>query len=178
MSRTRSRGDSCPRLSTVSELGKTKALTLGPKAPRSQGPLLVGATGFEPATTCTPSGEGELAAPGNPSPGLAPVRHPRGIIGETAPADLVDAKVGEAVPAPGSGFLVPPVSPRPALRALKTLPERLLTVAEVAATLGVCRATIYKLCERGKLVHVRISNSIRFECRAVQALVAVRLRSR
>jgi hypothetical protein len=61
--------------------GKTKALTLGRKAPRSQGPLLVGATGFEPATTCTPSGEGELAGSGNSSPGLAPVRHPSGIMG-------------------------------------------------------------------------------------------------
>ena len=64
------------------------------------------------------------------------------------------------------------MSPRPALRALKTLPERLLTVAEVAATLGVCRATIYKLCERGDLPHVRVSNAIRFEHCTVEAFIA------
>ncbi len=44
-----------------------------------------------------------------------------------------------------------------------TLPERLLTVVQVADVLGVCRATIYKLCERGELAHVRVSNAIRFE---------------
>jgi excisionase family DNA binding protein len=60
----------------------------------------------------------------------------------------------------------------PALRALKTLPERLLTVAEVAATLSVCQATIYKLCERGELAHVRISTSIRFERHHLGAFLA------
>jgi len=36
-----------------------------------------------------------------------------------------------------------------------------LTVAEVAETLGVCRATVYALCERSELAHVRVSNAIR-----------------
>src|SRR4051812_45206831 len=53
-----------------------------------------------------------------------------------------------------------PRCPRALPRALKTLPERLLMVA---AMLGVCRATIYKLCDRGDLAHVRVSNAIRFE---------------
>jgi excisionase family DNA binding protein len=34
-------------------------------------------------------------------------------------------------------------------------------VAEVAEHLGVCNATVYRLCERGELRHVWIVNSIR-----------------
>jgi excisionase family DNA binding protein len=37
----------------------------------------------------------------------------------------------------------------------------MLTVREVAARLGVCTATVYKLCERGELAHVRVLNAIR-----------------
>jgi len=50
-------------------------------------------------------------------------------------------------------------------------------VAQVADTLGVCRATIYKLCERGDLAHVRISNSIRFEPGQVEAFIAATRRT-
>ncbi len=38
-----------------------------------------------------------------------------------------------------------------------------MSVAEVAKQLGVCRATVYKLCERGHLPHARVSNAIRIE---------------
>jgi len=34
-------------------------------------------------------------------------------------------------------------------------------VAEVAGQLGVCNATVYRLCGRGELAHVWIVNSIR-----------------
>ncbi len=37
----------------------------------------------------------------------------------------------------------------------------LLTVADVARRLGVCRATMYRICRAGQLGHVRISNAIR-----------------
>ena len=37
----------------------------------------------------------------------------------------------------------------------------LLSVRDAAARLGVCTATIYKLCENGALAHVRVLNSIR-----------------
>jgi excisionase family DNA binding protein len=39
--------------------------------------------------------------------------------------------------------------------------DRLLRVAEVAEHLGVCAATVYRLCETGELPHVRITNAIR-----------------
>jgi excisionase family DNA binding protein len=38
---------------------------------------------------------------------------------------------------------------------------RLLRVTDVAERLGVCAATVYKLCDRGELPHLRIVNSIR-----------------
>jgi excisionase family DNA binding protein len=41
------------------------------------------------------------------------------------------------------------------------LPEKLLTVREVAAQLRVCRATVYKMADRGDLPHVRIAGAVR-----------------
>ncbi len=69
---------------------------------------------------------------------------------------------------------VPPVSPRSAgaLRVLDGLPERLLTAREVADSLGVCRATVYALCERGELAHVRIAHAIRVSRLDLDAFVA------
>ena len=54
------------------------------------------------------------------------------------------------------------MSPRPALRLLDTLPEKLLCVDDVASVLGVSAATVYKLCKAGQLAHVRVGNAIRF----------------
>jgi len=39
--------------------------------------------------------------------------------------------------------------------------ERLLTVRQVGERLGVCAATVYKLCALGQLRHFRIVNAIR-----------------
>jgi excisionase family DNA binding protein len=39
--------------------------------------------------------------------------------------------------------------------------DHLLNVREVAKLLGASTASVYKLIERGHLVHVRISNAIR-----------------
>jgi excisionase family DNA binding protein len=39
--------------------------------------------------------------------------------------------------------------------------ERWLTVADVAGRLGVSTATVYGLCRRGALKHVRVANAIR-----------------
>lgn len=41
------------------------------------------------------------------------------------------------------------------------LPERLLTVRDVAERLGVCRATVYAMVERGELPAVRIASAVR-----------------
>lgn len=41
------------------------------------------------------------------------------------------------------------------------MPGRMLTVRDVAERLGVCRATVYRLCERGDLPHIRVSNAVR-----------------
>jgi len=37
----------------------------------------------------------------------------------------------------------------------------LLDANEVATRLGVCRDTVYELCKRGELRHVRVLNAIR-----------------
>jgi excisionase family DNA binding protein len=50
----------------------------------------------------------------------------------------------------------------------------LLTVSEVAKRLGVCAATVYKLCATGALQHVRVLNSIRVPGECLQAFVASR----
>ena len=39
--------------------------------------------------------------------------------------------------------------------------ERWLTVGEVAERLRVSTATVYALCKRGRLRHVRVANAIR-----------------
>jgi excisionase family DNA binding protein len=45
-----------------------------------------------------------------------------------------------------------------------------LTVAEAAAVLRVSMATVYKLCARGELVHLRVLNVIRIPSESVGML--------
>lgn len=47
-------------------------------------------------------------------------------------------------------------------------PGRLMTVQEVAKRLGVSRATVYRLCERGKIPHIRISNAVRVKAETLE----------
>jgi excisionase family DNA binding protein len=54
---------------------------------------------------------------------------------------------------------VPVVSPN--LRTVSGGADCLMTVREVAAKLNVSTATVYGLCERGELSHLRVSNAIR-----------------
>jgi excisionase family DNA binding protein len=49
--------------------------------------------------------------------------------------------------------------------------ERLLRVSEVADRIGISAATVYKLCERGDLPHLRILNSIRVRPRDLAAFL-------
>jgi excisionase family DNA binding protein len=53
----------------------------------------------------------------------------------------------------------------------------MLGVREVAEPLRVCTATVYKLCARGALEHVRVLNSIRVTEAALHAFLATRSRS-
>ena len=48
---------------------------------------------------------------------------------------------------------------------------RAFTVREVAGRLRVSTATVYRMCERGELGHVRVSNAIRVPEAAVAALI-------
>ena len=54
---------------------------------------------------------------------------------------------------------------------LTTFLQGFMTVREVAKRLGVCRATVYQLCERGELRHVRVSNVIRVPVKAIAEYV-------
>jgi excisionase family DNA binding protein len=50
--------------------------------------------------------------------------------------------------------------------------RRLLTVREIAKFLSVSAPIVYRLCERGELAHVRISNAIRIPPQALIDYVA------
>jgi len=39
--------------------------------------------------------------------------------------------------------------------------QPLLSVRQVAVLLGMCSATVYRMCERGELMHFRVRNAIR-----------------
>lgn len=56
-------------------------------------------------------------------------------------------------------------------------PRSLLTIAAVAAQLGVCRATAYRLVDEGALPLLRISNSIRVAVEDLDAFVGRSRRS-
>jgi excisionase family DNA binding protein len=48
----------------------------------------------------------------------------------------------------------------------------MLTVREAARRLGVSTATVYKLCARGELAHVRVLNALRIPPAALAAFMA------
>ena len=52
----------------------------------------------------------------------------------------------------------------------------LLSVRDVAARLGLCAATVYRLAAEGQLAHVRVLNAIRVAPRDLEAFVAGRRR--
>ena len=81
-------------------------------------------------------------------------------------ATLAHAGAGAGSAAYGAGRQkrAPIASVAPTLADLRVLwggRDRLLKVAAVAEHLGVCNATVYRLCDSGELPHVRIGNSIR-----------------
>ena len=116
---------------------------------QDQGPPTVGATGFEPATTCTPTDP-----PGRPE---ITNDHQRC-------ATTQDASGAAVQPSQRSGRLRRNFAANllpPDLHELDGGLERLLTVSQVASRLGVCAATVYKWAATGVLPHVRILNVVR-----------------
>ena len=67
-----------------------------------------------------------------------------------------------------------PVALRAQFHAIQGGAGPLLTVREVAERLAVSTATVYALCERREIRHVRISNAIRIEPRELEAFIARR----
>jgi excisionase family DNA binding protein len=61
---------------------------------------------------------------------------------------------------------------RAQLRAIEGGAGRLLTVQEVAERLAVSTATVYALCERGALLHLRVSNAIRIRPDDLEAFIS------
>jgi excisionase family DNA binding protein len=147
--------------STPSDV-QTSALDLS----EHQGFGLERETGFEPATLSlgiASAGLEGLASFGKPAQsldardvpagadrrGLAGVRSPEAPQEPHGTAQHARGDTSDAVAA-----LIPP-------RRLRSLSGGLLTVREVAAELKTSTAAVYRLCERGDLAHVRVSNAVR-----------------
>ncbi|MCA3011851.1 MAG: helix-turn-helix domain-containing protein [Myxococcaceae bacterium] len=121
---------------------------------------MVGATGFEPATTCTPRQDPD-APRVPPAPTASPALH---------------VSRGSGRVTSGSGSIRSTDSPETKRRGLPVVPrlralDEVLTVREVAELLKVSTATVYAMVERGELEHFRVMNSIRVRREAVQALL-------
>ena len=63
------------------------------------------------------------------------------------------------------------------LYALRGGPEALLTAAQVAQRLRVCTETVYRLCKRGVLPHLRILDTLRVRPADLAAFISVQRRT-
>ncbi len=68
-----------------------------------------------------------------------------------------------------AGSLLDAGPPEPEVRARM---QPLLSVRQVALLLGVCAATVYRMCEGGELPHFRVRNAIRVPVVALKAYLA------
>jgi excisionase family DNA binding protein len=89
-------------------------------------------------------------------------RRPGGRAADHAPSGSADHDRGLRAPGPRA------TSRRTALHGGRLF---LLSVGAVAERLGVCAATVYRLCDRGELPHVRIVNSIRIRPEDLRAFL-------
>jgi excisionase family DNA binding protein len=122
-------------------------------------PLSVaGCTGLEPVASGVTVSEMGLAGRGRSSQPLAITQ------GEDGRDSSVSLDSGT--------YSLPRVTPWLQSPIVKSVPaERLPSVREVAARLGVCASTIYNPCREGKLPHVRVSNAIRVAPTALEDLM-------
>ena len=120
---------------------------------------MVGETGFEPATphSRTKWQEGPTVTSASQTVETAEV--------PAAPTVQPSQPFAGSTSNVVTRLLPGPATPRPGTKSL-------LTVREVAARLGVSRATVYKLCTEGTLPHLRLSNVIRFDPDALEAYLA------
>ena len=132
------------------------------KKPRNhrwlRGPGVAGSTGLEPVASGVTAAEPGLAGIGQ---SLQP------------PANTRFGSRSDSSTSPGLGaFSRPRVTPGLQSPSVKSVPsERLLSVRQVAGRLGVSTSTIYALCQKGGLPHVRVSNAIRVAPGALEELV-------
>ncbi|NVJ08309.1 helix-turn-helix domain-containing protein [Myxococcus sp. AM001] len=120
--------------------------------------------GYEPST---PS----LGSAASTRPGVISHSQTLGVLGDSGPGAV---QPSQPVAGNRKEFAAPVLQgPTPArLCALPGGAERPLTVREVAERLAICTATVYRLCERGELAHVRVSNAIRVRPADVDAFIA------
>ena len=145
-----------------------------------RGLTVVGARGFEPPTFRSRNGRRSVAARVNCSQISESIANRGGR--EVQPSQLSTGvskdfttrllpKIGTAF-APGTAPKVATTPTTADLVALHGGRDHLLNVADVAERLGVCAATVYRLCERGELPHIRIVNSIRVRRADLDGFVA------
>src|SRR5713101_6201436 len=126
--------------------------------------VLVGETGFEPATPWSRTAVAAFSPRKTAGHGVASSGKPEGRSAcqdtQSTACDGLRSKICRPGVA-SDGAQVPGLSSEP-----------LLSIREVAAQLAVCRATAYRLCQRGEIPHLRISNAIRVPQAALETFLA------
>ena len=137
---------------------------------------VVGARGFEPPTFRSRIGRRSVAA--RPNRSQVSER-----IANSAGRAVQPSQLSTGVSKEFTTRLLPKIGPwaHPGVRLSPLRPRtwrrftadaiRCCEWADVAESLGVCSATVYRLCESGELPHVRIVNSIRVRSEDLRAFL-------
>jgi excisionase family DNA binding protein len=113
--------------------------------------------------------------PSRPSRELANCRRSKGTFVQL-PAALPEAAQFVAEHPGGHAARVQKTHPLTGFRNESTSPV-LLTAQQTADRLGVCTATVYNLCARGELAHVRVLNAVRIPKDALEEFIRLRGRA-